>query len=1110
MVASRPRFDDDEIPSSCPSPRALGRGMFRARRPRDGDGARIARDGALRLSTRADGAKARGMELGRGETEGNIASARARAGGDVGGRRAAMRVKLGIGTPRALRREFREGEPSSIETEAEAEGDAPAFVRKPRDALGRPRPTSDVCDVYRLSDAASSARFDPSSLWTDENALRGEFQKQFWSIKSGMMDCVVMIRHGSFYNMFDVDADAGTAVGLRLTGGNAGFMRKVGCRVESFDEWAARLLASGRTVARVEQMEEAAKPGAVINRECCEILTPAIDRGLTLNEGSSFFLAIAEDESTPNRFGACAMDVQSGKAALGALSLEELLTVLVQYEPREVVISESLGDDARRVLVAYSRASEFANVPLRVLERGGAEVPTICGSDVLRAVKHFHEDHVPLEDTLAHASDIELRAVFFAMRHLSWCGIVEDVFARVTFENMMPISTEPTELRHGERLSAFALARDLNFMKLDGEAIKSLHILTGDTGKIKGSLFSFLNNTTTSPGRRRLRQWLIRPLRQVSAIEARLDVVQELSSDHYTLQMLRGAMKRLKSDYERLFTKSCRLAIKCSKVYNIVRFNQSLTRDVDDMGLSDVAPKGAHTLEEILLEAVNMVSFWEMHKRELMPFVQSLDSLIDICDVASVIGHLVDRNVSIASLFQDLDGVRDFVRQLRSSLVVTAMSKKSFIVTPSPEVFVEYGEAAQDAMRERNMDPIARRQSERMRKELRRIYIPLSDDDEERDADEQDAADRADLAAANAFTELMQAFREEIPRFERVVSAMCDLDVLQSFATTCASSRGVIGFTRPEFSSASFNLLELNRSWHPLLKPSIVDDAKGITHERGIVDNDVSMKVPFILLTGPNMSGKSSLLRQIAIAVILAQMGCLVPAASCKLSVADAVMTRIGGDDNLANGVSTFLNEMHGAAKIMKELTPSTLIIFDELGRGTSTLDGYAIAFAVSRYLISGALKPRTLFATHYHELIEDLSRVVTAENAFVSRHIGVQNIGRTLRMMYKLEPGAAPLGSCALNVARLAGFPPGILTRASHVAQTVNFSRNTQNGAASTYEPPEALLTNDEHVAFSLLVSDPAVVGDAEALGDGVSWAREFHRLWKRCRELILRVNEP
>jgi len=1110
MVASRPRFDANEIPTSFPSPRALERGVLRVRRSRDGVDVRIARDGVMRLSTRADGAKARGMELGVGETERNLTDAFARTITTEGGRRATMRAKLGIGTPRAMRREFREGEPSSIEGDAEAEGDAPLFVRQPRDAMGRPRPSSDVCDVYRLSDAASSARFDPSSLKTDANALKGEFQKQFWSIKSRMMDCVVMIRHGSFYNMFDVDADAGMAVGLRLTGGNAGFMRKVGCRVESFDEWAARLIASGRAVARVEQMEAAAEPGAVINRECCEILTPAIDRGLTLNEGSSFFLTIAEDESTLNRFGACAMDVQSGKAALATLSLEELLTVLVQYEPREVVISETLSDDARRVLVAYSRTGESANVPLRVLERGGAKVPTTRGADVLRAVKYFHEDHVPLEDTLARASDTELRAVFFAMRHLSWCGVIEDVFARVKFENMMPVSAEPTEARSGERLSAFTLARDLTYMKLDAEAIKSLHILTGDTGKIKGSLFSFLNNTTTSPGRRRLRQWLIRPLRQISAIDARLDVVQELSSDHYTLQTLRGAMKRLKSDYERLFTKSCRLAIKCSKVYNIVRFNQSLTRDVDDMGLSDVAPKGAHTLEEILLEAVNMVSFWEMHKRELMPFVQLLEALIDICDVASTLDHLVDRNVSISSLIQDLSGVRDFARQLRSSLVVTALSKKSFVVTPSPDFFIEYGEAAQDAMRERSMDSIARRQSQLTRKELRRIYIPLSDDDDDRDADEQDAADRADLAAADAFTELMQAFREEIPRFERVVSAMCDLDVLQSFAMTCASSRGAVGFTRPKFSSASSNLLELARSWHPLLKPSMVDDAKGITHERGIVDNDVSMKVPFILLTGPNMSGKSSLLRQIAIAVIMAQMGCLVPAASCELSVVDAVMTRIGGDDNLANGVSTFLNEMHGAAKIMKEMTPSTLIIFDELGRGTSTLDGYALAFAVSLHLIRDTLKPRTLFATHYHELIKDLAGVVAAENAFVSCHIGVQNIDRMLRMMYKLEPGGAPLGSCALNVARLAGFPPGILTRASHVAQTVNFSRNAQTGAASTYEPPDALLTNDEHVAFSLLVSDPAVVGDAEALGDGLSWAREFHGLWKRCRELILQANEP
>ena len=1032
-----------------------------------------------------------------------------------GARRAAMRAKLGV-AGETNRREFPDEESFSIRSERFARDaaldDTPEFLRRPVDAMGRKRPTSEEQAVHRLGDAASASRFDPSSVKTDDRSMRGAFSQQFWKIKSKLMDAVVMIRHGSFYNMFDVDADAGMAVGLRLTGGNTGFMRKVGCRVDSFDEWAARLLASGRAVARVEQMEEVAKLGSVINRECCEVLTPALDRGLTRHEGASFFLAIAEDETSSCRFGACALDGQSGTAALGSVSLEELSTVLVHYEPREVVISESLGDEARRILVAYSRTRESANVPLRLLERGGVKLPTIRGADVLRAIKHLNDDDVPISDTILKASELELRAVFYAMRHLSWCGIVEDVFTRVSFTNIVSSTDlQPLEVRSDERPSAFTLARDLTFMKLDGEAIKSLHVLTGDTGKITGSLFNFLNNTMTTAGRRRLRQWLLRPLRDVQAIEARLDVVQEFSSDHFTLQALRDAMKRLKFDHERLFTKASRLSIKCSKVYNIVRFNQSLTRDADEMGLNEVAPKGAHSLEDILLDAVNMLSFWSIYKRELFPFSQLLDAMLEICDVVSVLGpDLAERNSSIASLCDDLDGARDFLRQLRSSLIVTQISKKQFVVTPSPEFFVEYGEAAREAMCEQHIDPISRRQSERIRKEFRSIYIPLSDDDEERDGEQQDAADKADLAAADAFTELMAAFREEIPRFERVVSAVCDLDVLQSFATSCSSSRSAVGFTRPKFVNSASNVLELTRSWHPLIKPSIVNNAKGITRECGIVDNDVSLNIPFMLLTGPNMSGKSSFLRKIAVTVIMAQMGCLVPAASCELSVTDSIMTRIGGDDNLANGVSTFLNEMHGAAKIMKDLTPSTLVILDELGRGTSTLDGYAIAFAVSLRLIEGVVKPRVLFATHYHRLGDDLSRQVEAEKAFILRHVGVQSLGGTLRMMYTLESGPAPLGSCALHVARIAGFPPGILTRASHVAQTVNFSGKDKTGAASSYEPPEFLLTNDEHVSLARLIADPALVGDSEALGNGIAWARSFYTLWCKCRDLALRSNEP
>ena len=1032
-------------------------------------------------------------------------------------RREVMRRKLAVSPARDA---FRDGDEDAREDGEDAVmGDSrgmhrvPEFVQRPRDASGRPRAMREGEDVYRLSDAANARRFDPSSLSIDDadaGALRGEFAKQFWALKSRLMDCVVMVRHGSFYNMFNVDADAGMAVGLRLTGGNAGFMRKVGCRVESFDEWATRLLASGRTVARVEQMEDAAKAsgksGAVIRRECCEILTPALDRGLAKNELSNYFITIAEARDGSDRLGVSAVDGQSGHIAIASISRRDLHTVLVHVEPKEVVISETLGDDARKVLVTYARDGGGANdCVLRILERGGVALPSITRSNVLNAITNFKEGSEPMSEIVERATELELQSVGYAMRHLAWCGVYEDVFTKVQFTNLMPESGETTRAMETERNpSAFALSRDVSYMKLDGEAVKSLHILTGDTGKLTGSLFEFLNQTLTSSGRRRLRQWLVRPLRDVEIIQARLDVVEEFSQDHFKLQTFRTALKRIKLDYERLFTKSCRLAIKCSKVYNIVRFNQLLPSSVDEMGLTELSPKGASTLEEILLDAVNMMSFWEMHKRELVHFTQLLEALISIFDVVNVINDLAPRNVSIAGLCHDLDGVRPFLCELRSSLVVTPNGKKTYVVTPSVDFFHEYGEFARQAIAEQNQDPTLKRAAERHRKELRQIYIPLSDDEEGADV-ERDASDRADLAAADAFTEVMLAFREEIPRFERVVSAVCDLDVLQGFATTCASSRGAIGFVRPKFSPQESKKLELSKSWHPLLKPSIVDDEKGVTHDCGIVDNDVSMAIPFTLLTGPNMSGKSSLLRQIALTFIMAQCGCYVPARECDISVADAVMTRIGGDDNLANGVSTFLSEMQGSSKIMRDLTSSTLVILDELGRGTSTLDGYAIAYAVSRELIAGAAKPRVLFATHYHELANDLARDAETGKSFATHHIGVSSLRPgSIRMKFKLETGPAPLGSCALHVARLAGFPPGILTRAAHVAQTVDFkTKPTANGDISAFVPPKPLLSTDEHLCLSALVTDAAVVGDFESLGDGVAWCKTFYALWLKCRDV-------
>ena len=1008
---------------------------------------------------------------------------------------------------------------------------SPAFIVDPRDARGRRIPRDALGRVYRLSHALSRARFDPSSVSVsahDMKALKGAFHAQFWMIKRAYVDCVVLVKHGSFFNAFDIDADVGHEIGLRQSGGNSGFMRKVGFPCTQFDEWAAKLLALGYSVARVEQMDEdehaSKRSSKVMKRECCEILTPSIERGLTQSEHALYFLAIAEGED--GSIGACAFDAASSTGAIGRVSLEELATVLVTYDPREVVISETLNDDARKVLVTHGRsaASGHADCVLRVLERGGATLPPITRPNVLSAVKHFSGSGMNDKDDdastvsvpaiLCKASDVELQAVAYAMRHLAWVGVCEDVFARVTFTNLVSSAAEnnAAETMSNVSPSAFALSRELTFMKLDGDAIKSLHILTGDTGKLAGSLFAFLNQTLTAPGRRRLRQWLVRPLRDVSAINARLDVVQELSRDPFLLQSLRDALKHIKVDYERTFNKAARLAIKAVKTFNIVRFNQTLTPEVDAMGLKNLGPSGAQTLDDILLDAVNMVNFWAMYGNDMLDFTKALDGLIDICDVVHVVAHISEKNVSIADLVRDLQGARDFLRQLRSSLVVTAVTKKKFEVAPSTDVFVEYADAMEEAIRERKQDPLQRMQAERQRKQIKSLHLVLSDDDDDANLPEQDADDRADIAAANAFTEVMHAFAEELPRFERVVSAMCDLDVLQSFATTSASARGSIGFTRPNFSSAP-NALELTRSWHPLLRPSIVDKAKRITHNAGIVENNISMEVPFMLLTGPNMSGKSSLLRQIALTVILAQIGCYVPCSMSSISICDAIMTRIGGDDNLANGVSTFLNEMNGTAKILTDFTPSTLVILDELGRGTSTLDGYAIAFAVAHHLTSSSSSARVLFATHYHDLIQDLSACDVAENApqhsFKAYHIGVESTRGALRFTYKLERGAAPLGSCALNVARLAGFPPGILTRAAHVAHTVNFNRASgaavdgDNRAISSYVPPEKLLSQREHVALHALCSDAAVCGDAEALGDGAAWARAFYALWLECSTL-------
>ena len=468
----------------------------------------------------------------------------------------------------------------------------PDWLVRPVDDAGFRRPSG----AHRptLEDALSTLTFDAATLrvFPSELARLGAFARQFWSVKSRLMDCAVMCRHGSFYNLFDVDSEIGLGVGLRLSGRPAAFMQKVGCHRDHFDAWAAKLLGQGHAVARVEETGDRAD--GILRREVVEILTPALDRGLLRDDGARRLLALAEIQGpTPGDvvFGVAVVDAASGDVALGDFvdgpSRDALASFLAVVEPREVLVSRSRPEGAvsRESLAAMRHHArrdaaddpDAIPVALRVIERGVAPSPRFSREDTLDAVRRFggFDARGAPPPALARAADVAMEALAYATRHMAWAGAASAVLCNGRFRTLcggevgggdVDGVTGPringVTLHASARASAHsASAHSAHSVRLDASTVRSLHLVRGGEGVGRaGSLLAYLDVAVTGPGRRRLREWILQPLRRVAAAEARHDAVDALVDRPNVAANLRAALAAIPSDAQRGIARATALA----------------------------------------------------------------------------------------------------------------------------------------------------------------------------------------------------------------------------------------------------------------------------------------------------------------------------------------------------------------------------------------------------------------------------------------------------------------------------------------------------------------------------------------------------------------------
>jgi len=811
--------------------------------------------------------------------------------------------------------------------------------------------------------------------------------QQYQGIKSRYPHALLLFRLGDFYELFYEDAIiAARELQITLTSRNREKGQPIpmcGVPYHAADGYIARLIRAGFKIAICDQMELPGPGKKIVRREVVRVITPgtATDGAVLEARENNFLAAVAKD--TAGTLGMAYVDLSTGEFQAtefsGAGAAEALRDELQLLRPRETLLPrpQQLFETAKTSLLdgtggVESRLDEWIfqhDYAERILrEQFGVAELTGFGLDrhpqsmaAAGAIVHYLRENAARGDD-AHSVE--------ALRHLDGVRYYEQQNALVL---------DPVSVRNLELINP---------------------IFTEESGRVgPTTLIAALDVTVTGMGARLLRSWMMRPLIDPIAIDARLTAVAQLVQQ----TMVRGEIrKELKGilDLERI---TSRITLGLATPRELVALRKSLARlPLLKNFLTPPPAGGSELLRRIFTEIDELTDVRERLERGISDEPPALAT-------------------TPGMIRSGFDGELDELRNLsqHSKEIIAAMEERERKRTGIASLKIRFNSifgyyieiskvnlhlAPADYERRQTLVNAERFTSAELKEYERKILA----------ADERIAEIENRL-----FVELRSGVAAHAARLRATASAIAQLDALTSFAKLAAER----GYCRPEFNATGELLIVDGR--HPVIEE--------LLRQRGerFVPNDLyleSQRQQLLLITGPNMGGKSTYLRQAALIVLMAQMGCFVPARQAKLPVTDRIFTRIGASDNLARGRSTFLVEMSEVAAILHHATPSSLVLLDEVGRGTSTFDGLSIAWAVVEHLQqhTGA---RTLFATHYHELTELADLLSAVKNV----HVSVKETPNEIVFLRRVEPGSADK-SYGIEVARLAGLPRSVIARAREV----------------------------------------------------------------------------
>jgi DNA mismatch repair protein MutS len=817
--------------------------------------------------------------------------------------------------------------------------------------------------------------------------------RQYLDAKQQHRDAIMLFRMGDFYEMFYEDAlVAARALDLTLTSrskdSNGGGIPMCGVPFHAVDGYIARLVKKGFRVAICDQVEDPRKAKGIVKREVVRVVSPGTltDANYLDAREPAFLMAIAPSNGT---LGVALLDLSTG----------------------EFSAAEYAGADGRQALadeLAVLRPREIVapsgdgGAPIVIDEIAASGLPT---TPVEGWTFDLESARRTLLDQL-RAGGLEGFGLATRPAAVSAAGALVHYLR----------STQKVDLAH---------VRSINFRQradallIDPTTLEHLEILEGADGGRDGSLLDELDRTVTSVGSRTLRSWLLRPLVALEPIRDRLDAVEELAFRTTERGKFRDALKAVQ-DLERLVA---RAALGTAGPRDLVGLKHSL----------GVIPRVRTILAELRAPLVSSL-------------IAELDDVPDVR--ARIESTLVDEPPALA---RDGGFARDGVDRALDELRTISRSGKQFIAEMEERerartgisslkirfnnVFGYYIEVTKS-----NLHAVP---ADYHRKQTiaggERYITPALKEYEEKvlGADEKILERELDL-----FEALRTAVAAEAPRIQASAHALAALDVLATFAEDAA----VNNYVKPHIHDGDEMVVLDSR--HPVV------ERRTAAAGEPFVPNDVALNASacqLVILTGPNMGGKSTYLRQVALLSVIAQAGSFVPAREAKLPLVDRIFARVGASDNIAKGHSTFMIEMQETANILHTATSRSLVVLDEIGRGTATFDGLSIAWAVAEFLATNPrMRPKTLFATHYHELTD----LADATPGVVNFHVAAREWKDDIIFLRKIVPGRSDR-SYGIQVARLAGLPQTVIDRAREILSALERDELTRGGRPSVSGTP-------------------------------------------------------